>query len=150
MSFYQILVIIHIFAAIVGLGPGFIMTFIVTKASSMTELRHAYFLRNRVHIFVMIGGVLLFVTGMGMGMMNPSLFKQGWYIISLILFLMTLAAGPLVLKPISAPIKDILAGHKGEEIPSEYSKHAHRLFMCERVLNSIFLVIILLMILKPF
>lgn len=150
MSFYMILVLIHIFAAIVGLGPGFIMTFIVTKASTMTELRHAYYLRNRVHIFVMVGGVFLFVTGMWMGIINPNLFFQWWYILSLILFLITLAAGPLVLKPLSTPIKQILAEHKGEDIPTTYETYAKRLFLCERILNIIFLIIIFLMIVKPF
>lgn len=150
MSFYQLLVIIHIFAAIVGLGPGFIMTFIVTKSSNMTELRHAYYLRNRVHIFVMVGGVFLFVTGMWMGFINPHLFLEGWYNLSLILFLITLAAGPLVLKPLSNPIKKMLVEHKGENIPSIYQTYANRLFICERFLNIIFLIIILLMIVKPF
>lgn len=150
MSFYMILVIIHIFAAIVGLGPGFIMTFIVTKSSNMTELRHAYYLRNRIHIFVMVGGVFLFVTGIWMGLLNPQLFVTGWYVVSLILFLITLAAGPVVLKPISAPIKKILAEHKGEDIPTAYAAYAKRLFVWERFLNGIFYIIILLMILKPF
>lgn len=150
MSFYTVLVVIHIFAAIVGLGPGFIMTFIVTKGSTMTELRHAYYLRNSVHIYVMIGGTLLLITGVWMGAIHPYLFTEGWYIVSLILFLITLAAGPLVLKPISAPIKALLAEHAGEDIPVAYEEHAKRLFMSERVLNGIFLIIILLMILKPF
>lgn len=150
MSFYMILVIIHIFAAIVGLGPGFIMTFIVTKSSNMTELRHAYFLRNRVHIFVMVGGIFLFVTGMWMGFINPRLFLEGWYILSLILFLITLAAGPIVLKPLSNPIKKMLIEHKGEEIPSVYQTYAKRLFIYEHFLNGIFFIIIFLMIVKPF
>jgi len=99
MSFYKILVFIHIFSAILGLGPGFIMIYVVTKARTMTELKHAFFIRNRIHIFVMVGGSLLLITGLLMGFINTYLFKQGWFIISLILFLIALAAGPLVLKP---------------------------------------------------
>src|SRR5690625_4538613 len=103
MTFYQLLVFIHIFSAILGMGPGFIMIYIVTKSSTMTELRHAYFIRNRIHIFVMIGGILLLVTGLWMGLLNTYLFTQGWYLISIVLFLISLAAGPVVLKPISTP-----------------------------------------------
>lgn len=150
MSFYSFLVFIHIIAAIVGLGPGFIMTFIVMKASTMTELRHAYYLRNRIHIFVMVGGVLLLVTGLWMGFINPYLFTKGWYMISLILFLITLAAGPFLLKPLSLPIQEILDYHEGDDIPENYEKHAKKLFVSEHVLNSIFVVIIILMILRPF
>src|SRR5690625_6693426 len=122
MTFYNLLVFIHIFSAILGLGPGFIMIYTVTKANTMTELRHAYYIRNRIHIFVMIGGSLLLVTGLLMGFINTYLFQQGWFIISLVLFLIALAAGPLVLKPLSEPVKKILKEHQGDEIPNERSE----------------------------
>ncbi len=150
MTFYSMLVMIHIFSAIIGLGPGFVMTFIVTKATTMTELRHAFLLRNKLHIFVMLGGILLFVTGLWMGFIHPRLFTEGWYVVSLFLFLLTLAAGPLLLKPLSAPIRVILDNQQGDEIPSEYNAYAKRLFTCENILNGIFVVIIFLMIMKPF
>lgn len=150
MLFYNILVFIHIFSAILGMGPGFVMIYIVTKATTMTELKHAFYIRNRVHIFVMVGGTLLLVTGLLMGAINPYLFKQGWYVVSIILFLITLAAGPFVLKPISTPIKAILANHKGDDIPDKYYVLSKRLFTYERVLNTLFIIIIALMITKPF
>jgi len=150
MSFYDFLVFVHILSAIVGLGPGFIMTFIVMKATTMTELRHAYFLRKLLHIFVMIGGILLLATGLLMGMINTYLFKEGWYITSLFLFLITLASGPIILKPVSHPIHQIIAEHKGEDIPNVYYRHAKKLFLYEHILNFIFIIIITLMILKPF
>src|SRR5690625_2191300 len=117
MSFYDILVVIHVFSAIVGLGPGFVMIYIVTKAKTMTELRHAYKIRNRIHIFVMVGGTLLLLTGLTMGLMRPYLFSQIWFISSLVLFLIALGAGPIVLSPRSKPIKNILQEHKGDDIP---------------------------------
>lgn|SRR5690625_2728473 len=150
MSFYKVLVFIHIISAIVGLGPGFVLTFIVMKTKNMTEVRHAFYLRNRIHIFVMIGGILLLVTGLLMGFLNPALLKQGWYFTSLVLFLITLASGPFVLKPLLKPIQRILTEHEGEEIPQEYYKYANRLFLSEHILNLILFAIIVLMILKPF
>lgn len=150
MSFYDFLVFVHILSAIIGLGPGFIMTFIVMKASTMTELRHAYFLRNRIHIFVMLGGVALLVTGLLMGFINTYLIREGWYIISLFLFLMTVVAGPVVLKPISVPIQKIISEHEGDDIPDAYYDSAKKLFFYEHILNTIFIIIIILMIFKPF
>ena len=120
------------------------------KTKNMTEVRHAFYLRNRIHIFVMIGGIMLLVTGLLMGYLNPTLLKQGWYITSLLLFLLTLASGPFVLKPISTPIQQILVEHEGDEIPENYYKHANRLFISEHILNFILFIIIVLMILKPF
>src|SRR5690625_5869119 len=93
MSLYQFLVIIHIISAIIGLGPGFIMTYIVTKAANMTELRHAYWLRKRIHIFVMICGTTLMVTGLWIGMINPSLFLLGWYVVSIVIYLVVICGG---------------------------------------------------------
>jgi uncharacterized membrane protein len=150
ITFYKILVVIHIFSAIVGMGPGFILTTVVKSGKNMTELRHSYRIRHRLHIFVMIGGILLLITGLSMGFLNPSLFRMGWYVTSLNLFLAALAIGPLVLSPRSKPVKALLVSHKGEEIPEEYWHLSKVLFRFEILENVIFLIIIALMILKPF
>ncbi|TWE04980.1 putative membrane protein [Neobacillus bataviensis] len=150
ISFYKIIVVIHIFSAIIGMGPGFILTTVVKSGNNMTELRHSYRLRHKLHIFVMAGGTLLLITGLTMGFLNPSLFRMGWYVTSLILFLAALAIGPLVLSPRSKPVKALLAEHQGEEIPEEYWRLSKMLFRYEYLENVIFIIIIVLMILKPF
>ncbi|MGJ7911891.1 DUF2269 family protein [Neobacillus sp. LXY-1] len=150
MTFYKILVIIHIFSAIIGMGPGFILTTVVKSGKTMTELRHSYAVRHKLHIYVMIGGTLLLVTGLLLGVMNPSLFKMGWYLTSLVLFLVALASGPLLLSPRSRPVKALLQSHKGEEIPEEYWRLSKILFRFENLANVIFIIIIFLMITKPF
>lgn len=148
--FYNVLLFIHIFSAILGLGPGFVMIYIVSEASNMAELRHAYQIRTRIHIFVMVGGTLLLITGLLMGAVHPYLFHAGWYVLSLILFIVALAFGPIALSPRSKPIKHLLANHQGETIPDEYYRMSNDLFFFERVENVIFLIVIALMILKPF
>lgn len=150
MSFYEVLVFIHIVSAIVGLGPGFMMIYVVTKANTMTELRHAYFIRNRIHIFVMVGGTLLLLTGILMGMIRPYLFKEMWFSLSLVLFLIALTVGPTILSPLAKPIKQMLLEQNGELIPNSYYHLVKKLFFYERMTNILFLVIIALMIVKPF
>ena len=108
MTLYQLLLIIHILSAIIGLGPGFVMIYLVTYAQTMEQLRYSYQLRHRIHIFVMIGGVGILVTGIWMGLLNPVLLSQGRYLLSLMLYLIALAMGPVVLKRLSAPIKHFL------------------------------------------
>ncbi|MEH7382655.1 DUF2269 family protein [Bacillus sp. JJ1533] len=147
---YQVLVFIHIFSAIIGLGPGFILTTVGKSADTMTELRHSYAIRHRLHIFVMIGGIMLLVTGLLMGAINPYLFNMGWYTTSLLLFLISLAMGPFALKPKSKPVKALLETHQGDDIPEEYYPLAKALFRVEHIENGIFLIVIALMILKPF
>ncbi len=150
MTLYGLILLVHILSAIVGLGPGFVMIYIVSKARTMTELRHAYLMRNRLHIFVMIGGTLLLLSGLAMGIMRPYLFHAGWYITSLTLFLIALGFGPLVLSPRSKPVKALLKNHTGDNIPEEYYRLSKKLFFYERIENMIFLIIIALMALKPF
>jgi uncharacterized membrane protein len=150
MTFYSFLLLIHVFSAILGMGPGFVMIYIVTKAKTMTELRHAYKIRNRLHNFVMIGGTMLLLSGLTMGAIRPYLFHTGWYVTSLTLFVIALGLGPAVLSPRSKPIKALLKSHTDDEIPGEYYALARRLFFFERIENVIFLVIIVLMVLKPF
>lgn len=150
MTFYQILVFIHVFSAIIGMGPGFILTTVVKSGNTMTELRHSYAVRHKLHIYVMIGGTLLLVTGLLMGALNPALFRMGWYDVSLVLFLIALASGPLLLSPRSKPVKELLASHQGEEIPKEYWRLSKILFRYENLANVIFIIIIALMITKPF
>jgi len=132
------------------MGPGFVMIYIVTRATNMTELRHAYFIRNRLHNFVMVGGTLLLLSGLGLGAINTYLFNAFWYLTSLILFIVALAFGPILLTPRSKPIKELLKNYNGDEIPEEYYVLAKKLFFFERLENLIFLAIIVLMILKPY
>lgn len=150
MTLYEGILIVHIFSAIIGLGPGFIMTFIAIRSHTMTELRHAYYLRKKIHIFIMVGSTLLLVTGLWMGYLNPVLLSKGWYTISIVLYFVTLAVGPLILRPIMKPIKVILASDIGESIPEDYYRHAKQLYLVERFTNGIIIIIIVLMILKPF
>ena len=147
---YNIILLIHVFSAILGLGPGFVMIYIVTRAATMSELRHAYLIRNRLHIFVMVGGTLLLLSGLAMGFINTYLFRMGWFVTSLVLFLVALGFGPVVLSPLSKPIKTLLKQHQGEDIPQQYYHLSKKLFFYERIENVIFLVIIMMMVLKPF
>ena len=62
------------------MGPGFILSIIAKSAKTMTELRNAYVIKHHIHLFVMIGGILLLLSGLLMGAINPSLFKMGWYV----------------------------------------------------------------------
>ncbi|SFL56471.1 Predicted integral membrane protein [Gracilibacillus orientalis] len=147
---YTWLVIIHIFSAIVGIGPGFVLTTIVKSAKSLPEIRHAFALKAKVHIYVMIGGILVLLTGLLMGAINPILFQQGWYLSSLVLYFIALSLGPTLLKKFMAPIKELIADSSLETIPAAYHENVQKLLRVEYIENTLLLIIILLMITKPF
>ncbi len=146
---YKFILVVHVISAILGLGPGFVMIYIVKQATNMTELKHAYAIRHRIHVFVMVGGTLLLLTGIVMGLMRPYLFRMDWYLISLFLFIVALAFGPLFLSPRSKPIKIMLKTSNSAEIPNEYAALSNKLFLYERIENVLFILIIILMITKP-
>ncbi|MDQ0159724.1 DUF2269 family protein [Alkalibacillus salilacus] len=150
MSLYESLVLIHIISAIIGMGPGFVLTRVTKSAKTLAELRYGYQVKRQLHYFVMVGGTLLLVTGLWMGALNPSLFEQGWYVVSLILYLIALAMGPTVLKWYSNPIKQLLSDATDDMIPVDYDRLAKRLYTVEYFENTLFIVIIILMITKPF
>ena len=150
MSLYSFILLIHILSAILGMGPGFVMIYVISKATNLSELKHAYIIRNRLHQFVMVGGTFLILSGITMGIMQPYLFYRGWYVSSIVLFLIALSFGPFVLAPKSKPIKELLNQHTRENIPEAYYPMAKKLFFYERIENSIFILIIILMVLKPF
>ncbi|SES12195.1 Predicted integral membrane protein [Gracilibacillus ureilyticus] len=149
-SLYTWLVVIHIFSAIVGIGPGFVLTTIVKSARTIPEIKHAFALKKKVHSFVMIGGILVLITGLLMGMMKPVLFQQGWYITSMAVYLTALGLGPTLLKKYSKPIKEMFQNHTLKEVPEDYHLYVHKLLKVEYIENSLLIIVILLMILKPF
>lgn len=150
MTVYKILVIVHVFSAILGLGPGFVLSFIAINLKTFSQVKWAFHIRDRIHIFVMTGGFLLLVTGIWMGLINTALWKQGWFTTSLILYVVALAISPLLLRKLMKPIKAILANHKEETIPPQYVELSKKLFFYEHVMNGMFIIIIFLMITKPF
>lgn len=147
---FKVLLFLHIVSAIVGMGPGFVLTYLVKSAKTMTELRYAYVIKKRLHQFVMVGGTLLFLTGLLMGTQHTYLFQMGWYWLSLALFLTALVMVPFALKPKSSSIKFLLETVHGEKIPVEYNRLAKILYRNEQLINILFLIVISLMILKPF
>ncbi|WP_163581558.1 DUF2269 family protein [Gracilibacillus saliphilus] len=149
-SIYTVLVVIHVFSAIVGIGPGFVLTTIVKSAKSLPEVRHAFALKAKVHIFVMIGGILVLLTGLLMGVLKPVLFQQGWYVASMILYFVALSLGPTLLKKFSTPIKALIAEPDLDSVPETYHENLQKLLRVEYIENTLLLIIILLMITKPF
>lgn len=147
---YTILVIIHIFSAILGMGPGFTLIPVVKTAKNMDQLRHAFYIKNRIHIFIMVGGILLLLSGLSMGAIHPYLFHMGWYVTSLTLFLIALAMGPVVLSPKTKPMKVKIAEFEGKDIPDDIKASLKVMYRYESFLNLLFLIIIALMITKPF
>lgn len=147
---FKTLLVIHVASAIFGLGPGFAFIPIKQSAKNLEQLKFAYSVNRLLHRAVMSGGFLLLLTGLLMGSMNLRLFHQGWYVTSLIIYLVALSLGPFFLTPKIRPVRELLKNANGPDIPDSYHDLHQPVLRTEWLLNGLFAIIILLMLTKPF
>lgn len=147
---YNLVLLIHVLAAIFALGPGISLKFFFSNLSKLTELNKALVVRAKVLKIIMISGGLLLLSGLIMGFLNTALFKMGWYHASLTLFLIGTAIGPVFLAKKVKQGRAIIENAKGEEIPQEYFNLSNKINMLINIQHIIYLLVLALMVLKPF
>lgn len=146
---YTLLVAIHIFAAIVGVGPAFAFNRILNKAKNMKELKHAHKIVDDLQVFAGPGFTLALITGLLMGLINLSLFQTLWYNLSIALLLAAMLYKSFVAEPKMKPMLEIVKTYKGEEIPQDYKILNKKMAPYDYFGKVILIVIIILMIFKP-
>ena len=112
MSFYGILLLIHILGAICGIGAQFAQPFILKNPKTVKQAEFAHHVNHGVDKLVVIGTFTLLISGLIMGILNTHLFTQGWYIISLILFITILPVAGAIVPKKAAKQVEILKNHK--------------------------------------
>lgn len=151
MSFYEIVLLVHIAAVIVWLGSGFLVHLLAHRAdkaqdvqrlqivlADMSALANALFIP--ASLTVLAAGVVLVVDG-------PWGFDQLWVLIALGGFLATFLTGALVLGPTGEKIAAVIARDGG--MSSDALARTRRLFAIARVDYVVLVVILMDMVLKP-
>lgn len=146
---YTFVMGIHIFAAIIGLGPLLIFNRILKTAENMSELKNAHKIIGKLNPLSSIGFGLLVTTGLLMGAMNPSLFKAGWYILALGLFIILGIYSSLTIDRKMKAMWNISTAHGGENIPQEYIELLNKKVSYDWVQNGLLMIIFILMVFKP-
>jgi uncharacterized membrane protein len=150
MTVYGALVLIHVIAAVVGLGPTFIFPIIGKFAKTKEQLKWSNELMEKIENPVKIGSIALLVTGLIMGVINPNLFKEGWYITSIILYIV---AQVLVIGVAAKQTKEsvqILENATGNAIPTEVVEINKKADKALATASAIAIIMIFLMSVKPF
>jgi uncharacterized membrane protein len=148
-TLYQALLVIHVFSAIFGVGSLFILSAVIRYAKDMKQLKFSFVIFNKIHVYAVVGTMLLLFSGLGMAFIQPYLFKMIWVQISLALIVIFFIIGPIWLRPIMKPILDFVRSYDGEEIPDEFHRLYKKMVPVEIAISVIFIMIILLMVLKP-
>ncbi|OIU70374.1 DUF2269 family protein [Rossellomorea aquimaris] len=150
MSIYSILVLIHVVAAVAGLGASFAMPVVMKTPETAHQAKFSLDLSKNIENFAKVGSIVLLITGLVMGFMNPYLFKTGWYIGSIAIYIgvQFIVAGIMPKKV--KQMAEIIHAHKGEDVPAAYGKINAELKPYNIIIHSAAIILIILMSIKPF
>lgn len=146
---YSLLVFIHIFSAILSVGPLFLMNWILRSAKNVNELKYAHQTVNKISGVAHVSLLILLPTGLLLGMIHPSLFKMIWYDASLALFIVYGVYSHLVVDRKSKALHENIMAYTDQQIPQQYTTKFRELVSYERIGKMITAVIVFLMVLKP-
>lgn len=150
MSLYSGLVLIHVIAAVTGLGASFAMPVVMNSVKNATQAKFALELNQKIENFAKVGSITLLITGLILGFMNTSLFSEIWYIASIVIYIAVqfIVAGimPKKMKEMAMIVHE----YSGDEIPESYLKINNELKPYNMIIHTAAVVLIILMSLKPF
>jgi uncharacterized membrane protein len=150
MSIYSIILLVHIIAAVAGLGAAFALPILMKAPKTVSQAKFAIAVNEKVEKPIKIGSITLLVTGIILGILSPYLFKEIWYIASLVIYAATQPIVAGILPKKMAQQREILENHKGEDLPEEYTKIGKELAPINGIAHLSAIILIVLMTLKPF
>lgn len=151
MTLYGFLVLIHVVAAVVGLGASFGMPVIAKVGAKSTKNAMICFeINKKIEKFAKVGSLTLLATGIIMGIANPTLWSQGWFIASLVIYILIqpIVAGILP-KTIEKQVQ-IVMENKEEELPESFHALDKKVSRLNIIAHVAAIVLIFLMSVKPF
>jgi hypothetical protein len=150
MTLYGFVVMIHVIAAVAGLGASFAMPVVMKLPKTVEQAKFSLNLNKHIEKFAKYGSISLLFTGIILGLLNFSLFKQGWYITAIIIYILIQPIVAGILPKKLKQMTQILDEHKGEDIPENYQKLNHDLRPYNWIAHGAAIILIILMSIKPF
>ncbi|WP_462410327.1 DUF2269 family protein [Neobacillus sp. Marseille-QA0830] len=150
MTFYGIILTLHIISAVCGLGATFALPAVMKLPKNVTQAKFALSINEKIEKIAKPASIALLVTALLLGALNPSLFKTGWYIASIVIYI---AVQPLVASILPKKVKlqeELLEKAKGEELPVEFVEIGKQAAPFNMATHVAVVVLIVLMTLKPF
>ncbi|WP_409271310.1 DUF2269 family protein [Neobacillus sp. SCS-31] len=150
MDLYHFLVLIHIIAAIVGIGATFALPAIAKKPKTPSQAQFTFGILDGIEKIAKIGSITLLLTGLILGALETSLFKEFWYIASIVIYI---AVQPIVAGILPKKIKQqkqILEEHTGDGLPEAYLTIARQMDRLNQITHAAAIILIILMVAKPF
>ncbi|RUS41933.1 DUF2269 family protein [Cohnella sp. AR92] len=147
---YTYVLFVHLVAAVMGLGAAFGFPIVAKSAKTVSQAKFVLNLLHKLEVLPKAGSILLLISGIVMGLLETWLFKEVWFIGSIVIYLAVqfIVAGMLpknMKKQLAA-----LEGVQGEELPEAYLVLGRQSAKLEGISHLAAFVLILLMVFKPF
>lgn len=116
----------------------------------MEQAKFALLLNKHIEKPVKYGSIVLLLTGLILGFLNLDLFKHGWYIASLVIYILVQPIVAGILPKRLKQMEQILAEHNKEDIPEAYQVLNSGLRPFNWIIHGAAIILIILMTIKPF
>jgi len=149
-SLYGLFVVLHVLAAVVGMGPTFVFPLIRKSATNGSQLRFAVGLIQKLEQLPNIGGAVLVVTGILLMILNKTGLSLMWLNVSIVLLIVMIVLLIGFIGPRMKKATQLVLSSQGEQIPAEYMQSMKAITPLEKAVQAIIVAVIVLMVLKPF
>jgi uncharacterized membrane protein len=146
---YGTLVVLHVVAVIVGIGPAFIIPLLGKSAKSGSQLRFVFGVIQKINKFPKTGGITLLITGILLMIVGKTGFTLLWLNVSLSLFIVIEIIIIGFVEPKMKKVTQFVMTSQGEEIPPGFHDSMKKVAPLEGTVHLLTLIIIILMVIKP-
>lgn len=147
---FKLLLLLHILGAICGLGATFASPFIMKNARNVRTAAYAHMVNGKVEKLAKIGSITLLLTGLIMAIIHPYLFKTGWYIVSIALYILTQPIVAYLIPKHTKTLISILGQAEGDELPYDYIQVSKKIAPLTMAAQVLLVILVFLMVFKPF
>jgi hypothetical protein len=146
---FKIVVVIHVIASIVGIGPAFVLPLLTSSAKTGSQLRFVFGIIQKINRFPKTGGITLIVTGILLMIIGNMGLSVLWLNLSLLFFIVIEVIIIGMVEPRMKKITGLVLASQGEEIPKGYVTAMNKIAPLEATVHVLTIVIIILMVVKP-
>ncbi|MCY9661590.1 DUF2269 family protein [Paenibacillus chondroitinus] len=146
---YIYLLFVHILAAVIAMAAVICYPLIMSSAKTTSQAKFALALLEKAAILPKLGGTLLLLTGLALGFLEVSLFKELWYVLSIAIFLVILVIFAGLIPAGIKQQRTLLQQTPGDDLPDAYRQSRRRSARLDLIANLAAFIVILLMVFKP-
>lgn len=153
MNGMEILVVVHVLSALIGIGPTFLGHVLLQRRQNVQQYRSSIGIASKMEWFPKIGGTIAVLSGIGLAISGDyGTFAQIWMYGTLVLYVLIQIVMAAVFNPIVKKLRDWLfdAGNQHvTDFPPEQQQWVNRASGWLYVASTLGVLIFIFMILKP-